>query len=71
MAGQILNWAGLNYIREVRNRFFLFYGNEIHTCATVTDHIEDKIFIILYFISHNIHNNRGTALSTSKIYTYL
>ena len=23
--------------------FFLFYGNEIHTCATVKDHIEDKI----------------------------
>ena len=24
--------------------FFLFYSNEIHTCATVKDHIEDKIF---------------------------
>ena len=49
---------------------FLFYGNEIHTCATVKDHIEDKIFKILYMISHKIYNNRGTALSTSKIYTY-
>ena len=30
--------------------FFLFYGNEIHTCATVIDHIEDKILksCILY-----------------------
>ena len=50
--------------------FFWFYGNEIHSCATVKDHIEDKIFKILYIISHNIYNNRGTALSTSKIYTY-
>ena len=48
---------------------FLFYGNEIHTCAAVKDHTEDKI--ILYIISHNIYSNRGTALSTSKIYTYL
>ena len=39
--------------------------------VTVKDHIEDKIFKILYIISHNIYNNRGTALSTSKIYTYL
>ena len=51
--------------------FFLFYGNGIHTCATVKDHIEDKIFKILYSISNNIYNNKGTALSTSKIYTYL
>ena len=51
--------------------FFLLQGNEIHTCATVKDHIEDKIFKILYIISHNIYNNRGTALSTSKIYSYL
>ena len=51
--------------------FFLFYGNEINTCATVKDHIEDKIFKILYIISHNIYNNRGTALPISKIYTYL
>ena len=51
--------------------FFSFYSNEIHTCATVKDHMEDKIFKILYIISHNIYNNRGTALSTSKIYTYL
>ena len=50
---------------------FLTYGNEIHTCATVKDHIEDKIFKIWYIISHNICNNRGTVLSTSKIYTYL
>ena len=51
--------------------FFLFYGNEIHTCNTVKDHIEDKIFKILYIISHNIYNNKGTALSPSTIYSYL
>ena len=51
--------------------FFLFYGNEVHTCATVKNYIEDKIFKILYIISHNIYNNRGTALATSKIYSYL
>ena len=50
--------------------FFDFYGNEIHSCATVKDHVEDKIFKILYIISHNIYNNRGTASSTFKIYTY-
>ena len=50
---------------------FWFYVNEIHTFATAKDHIEDKIFKILYIISHNIYNNRGTALSTSKIYSYL
>ena len=50
--------------------FFWIYGNEINNCATVKDHIEDKIFKILYIISHNIYNNKGTALSTSKIYTY-
>ena len=49
----------------------LIYGNEIHTCATVKGHIEDKIFKIMYIISHNIYNNRGTALSTSNIYTNL
>ena len=32
--------------------FFLFYGNEIHTCATVKDHIKDKIFKILYMLYH-------------------
>ena len=34
--------------------FFLFYGNEIHTCATVKDHIEDKISksCILYHITY-------------------
>ena len=42
--------------------FFLFYGNEIHTCFTVKDHIEDKIFKILYIISHNICNNIGPLL---------
>ena len=52
-------------------QLFLSYGNEIHTCATVKEHIEDKIFKISYIISHNINNNRGTALSTSKNYTYL
>ena len=50
---------------------FLSYGNEIHTCATVIEHIKDMIFKIVYIISHNIYNNRGTALLTSKIYTYL
>ena len=52
-------------------QLFLSNGHEIHTCATVKEHIEDKIFKILVNISHNIYNNRGTALSTSKIYTYL
>ena len=50
---------------------FLSYGNEIHTCATVIEHIKDMIFKIVYIISHTIYNNRGTALLTSKIYTYL
>ena len=33
---------------------FLFYGNEIHTCATVKDQIEDTIFklCILYHITY-------------------
>ena len=51
-------------------QLLFFFGNEIHSCATVKDHIEDKIFKILYIILHNIYNNRCTALSTSKIYTY-
>ena len=42
-----------------------------HTCANVKDHTEDQVFKILYIISHNIYTNRGTALSASKIYTYL
>ena len=29
------------------------------------------MFNILYTISRNIHNNRGTSLSTSDIYRYL
>ena len=57
----------MNYIKEFSNCFFLSYGNEIHTCAAVKEHIEDKIFKILYIISHNIYNNRDTASSTSKI----
>ena len=51
-------------------QLFRSYGSEIHSGATVKDHIEDKIFKILYIILHNIYNNRGTALSTSKVYTY-
>ena len=35
-------------------QFFLSYGNEIHTCATVKEHIEDKVFEILYMISYSI-----------------
>ena len=50
--------------------FFDFF-RRIHTCAKVKDHIEEKILKILYIISHNIYNNIDTALSTSKIYTYL
>ena len=50
--------------------FFDFMATKV-TCANVKDHIEDKIFKTLYIIPHNIYNNRGTALSTSKIYTYL
>ena len=45
-------------------------ATKIHTCATVKDHIENKIFKILYIISYNIYNNRGIDLSTSTIYTY-
>ena len=35
--------------------FFLFYSNEIHTCATAKDHIEDKIFksCILYHMTYS------------------
>ena len=36
--------------RGQRLFFFLFYGNEIYIFATVKDHIEDKIFKILYII---------------------
>ena len=68
MLVQIFNWACINYIREVNNCFILFNGTEIYTCATAKDHIEDNIFKILYIISHNIINNRGTALSTSNLY---
>ena len=34
--------------------FFLFYGNGIHTCATVKGHIDDKILksCILYYITY-------------------
>ena len=32
--------------------FFLFYGDEIHTCATVKDYIEDKLPCILYHITY-------------------
>ena len=56
--------------KKVQQLYFLSYGHEIHTCATVKEHIEDKIFKILYIISHLIYNDRDTALSTSKIYTY-
>ena len=51
MVVQIFNLACIKYMREASNCFFLFYGNEIHTCSTVKDHIEDKIFKILYIIS--------------------
>ena len=57
--------------KRVSYCFFLSYDNEIHTCATVKEHVEDRIFKISYIISHNIYNNRGTALSTFKNYTYL
>ena len=30
--------------------FFLFFGNEVHSGATVKDHIEDERFKILYII---------------------
>ena len=40
--------------KKVQQLFFLSYGHEIHTCATVKEHIEDKIFKILYILSHNI-----------------
>ena len=51
--------------------FFYFMATKlIHACATAKDHIENKIIKILFIISHNIYNIRGTALSTSKMYTY-
>ena len=40
----------MNYIKEFSNWFFLSNGNEIHNCATVKEHIEDKIFKILSHI---------------------
>ena len=52
-------------------QLFFDFLRRIHTCAKVKDHIEEKIFKILYILSHNIYNNIDTALSTSKIYTYL
>ena len=76
--GTKITYGGLNLqlsIYKLHQRgsqlFFYFMATKIHTCATVKAHIEDKIFKILYIISHNIYNNRGTALPTSKIYTYL
>ena len=51
--------------------FVLFYGNEIHTWATVKDHIQDKIFKILYIISHNIYNNRDTFCIMKITISYL
>ena len=69
--GSKLQLACINYIQKSSLIGFLSYGNEIHICATVKEYIEGKIFKILYIISHNIYSNRGTALSTSKIYTYL
>ena len=47
-------------------QYILPYCYEIHTCASVKEHIEDKIYKILYIIPRNIYNNRGTALPTSK-----
>ena len=40
-------------------QLFLSYGNESHTYDSVKEHIEDKIFKILYIISYKIYNNRG------------
>ena len=37
----------MHKLHKSGQHFFLFYGNEIRTCATVKDHIEDKIFKIL------------------------
>ena len=61
MVVQNFNEECINYIKKVQYCFLLSYGNEIYTCATVKEHIEDKLFKILYIISHNIYNNRGTA----------
>ena len=58
-------------LHERVQQLFLSYGNGIHTCSTVKEHMEDKKFNFLYIISPNIYNNRDTALSTPKIYTYL
>ena len=40
-------------------QLFLSYDNESHTYDSVKEHIEDKIFKILYIISYSIYNNRG------------
>ena len=70
--GLNLQLSVINYIREVSNCFLDFMATKfIHACATAKDHIEDKILKILYILPHNIYNNRGTAVSTSKMYTYL
>ena len=55
--------------KKVQQLFFLTYGNEIHTCATVKEHIEDTIIQNLVYYITSIYNNRDIALSTSKIYT--
>ena len=60
---------GMYKLHKRGQQLFLILWQQIHTCAAVKDHIEDKIFKILYIISHNIYNKRGTALSTSKFYT--
>ena len=74
--GTKITYGGSNlqlsmYKLHKRGQQLFFYGNENHTCATIKDHIEDKILKMLYMVSHNIYNNNDTALSTSKIFTYL
>ena len=56
--------------KRIRQLFFYLMATKF-TRATVKEHIEDKEFKLLYIISHNIYNSRGTALLSSKIYTYI
>ena len=53
--------GGIITLKEFSN-CFLSYGHKLHTCANVKEHIEDKIFKILYIISHNTYNYRDQPL---------
>ena len=54
--GSDLQFSMYKLLKRGLQLFFLFYGNEIYTCATVKDHIEVKIryskSCILYHITY-------------------